>query len=135
MTNVTKKRIIRLFIIVLQLSSSKMDSFISLIFAKVYLIGKKIEFSLSHHFFRFTVELRINSGDLVDPSLTLAVLQVHDLVIGPVEVVSNVGYLLEQAVRRVAYSSPDPLTSTSNSASHSGQVIPMCAVPSSFTRR
>jgi hypothetical protein len=42
------------------------------------------------------------------------VLQTHDLLVGPVEVVSDVGYLLKQSVQGVAYSPPQPFTSSSN---------------------
>jgi len=43
----------------------------------------------------FVVETSIDLGDLGHPLLALAVLQMHDLLIRPVKVVGDVGYLLE----------------------------------------
>jgi len=67
------------------------------------------------------VESLIDRGDLGNPLLPLAVFQPHDLVIGPVEVKGDVGYLLEQPVRGVANYSPAISNSTSNSSSQWGQ--------------
>jgi hypothetical protein len=61
--------------------------------------------------------------------------QVHDLLLGPVEVISQIGYLLVQAVEGVAYDSPRVAKSTSNSVLHSGQVTLMLLVPCSLICR
>jgi hypothetical protein len=61
------------------------------------------------------VQSTIDLGDFTDPSATLAVFEVQDVVRRPVKVVSDVGYLLVQAVKGVAYDSPPRLAKfTSN---------------------
>jgi hypothetical protein len=47
---------------------------------------------------RRLVETLIDLGDLLHPSLPLPVVKVHDLSMGPVKVVGDVGYLLKQTV-------------------------------------
>jgi hypothetical protein len=42
-------------------------------------------------------------------------LHLHDLIVGPVQMVRNICYLLVQAIRGVAGYSPRPAVSTSNS--------------------
>ncbi len=76
----------------------------------------------------------VDFGDLIDPLLTLAMIQVHDLVVWPVKVVCDVGYLLEQPIRGVAYCSPDPSTSVSNISLHLGHMISTRAWPFSLIR-
>jgi hypothetical protein len=44
------------------------------------------------------VEAPIDLGDLLHPSLTFPVIEVHDLSMGPVKVIRDVGYLLKQTV-------------------------------------
>ena len=60
-------------------------------------------------------------GDRRNATLALLVVQLHDLPMGPVEVESQVRYLLVQPVRGVARHSPRPAVSTSNSPSQWGQ--------------
>jgi hypothetical protein len=43
------------------------------------------------------IETLIDFGDFVHPPLPLAMLQVHDLPIGPMKVVCDIGYLLKQS--------------------------------------
>jgi hypothetical protein len=61
-------------------------------------------------------EAAVDVGDLCDPPLSLAVLEVQDFTARPVKVVSDVGYLLIQTIEGVAaYSPPRLAKSTSNS--------------------
>ena len=63
-------------------------------------------------------------------------LQFHDLTERPVEVIGDVGYLLVESIERVArYPPPERPRSTSNSASHFGQVTEIVLDPSSLMRR
>jgi len=75
--------------------------------------------------FKGLVQAPVDGSDLIDPPAALSVFQLHDLFIRPVKVIGNIGYLLKQTVRGVAYSSPEPPTSTSNFVSHAGQVTLM----------
>ena len=54
------------------------------------------------------VDLLVNLRDLFDPRLSLFVLHVEDLIERPMKVVSDVRYLLVQAIQGVAYDSPTP---------------------------
>ena len=63
----------------------------------------------------------VDPRDFGDPPLTLAVVQLHDLVIGPVKVIGQVRYLLVQPIRVVARYSPRLAVSTSNSPAQCGQ--------------
>ena len=66
----------------------------------------------------------VDPRDLVDEAVPVRVLQVEDLVHGPVKVIGDVRDLLEEAVGRVRQNSPgrSPATSTSKSAPHEGHV-------------
>ncbi len=83
----------------------------------------------------FIVYPPVDARDFVDPAVSLPVFHPHDRFIRPVEVVCNVGYLLEQPLRGVAYVSPGPLTSTSNLLSQCGQLTSILEVPYSLIRR
>lgn len=72
------------------------------------------------------------SGNFLDPSLPFPVLKVHDLGVGPMEVIGDEGYLLVQPVEGVARYSPTGSSSTSNWCSHLGQMAVMLPVPSSL---
>src|SRR5271155_2766342 len=81
------------------------------------------------------VELPVDPGNFRDPALALAVIQGHDLFVRPMQVIGDEGYLLEQSLRGVADHSPTPLISSSNLASHCGQVTPTRLWPFSLMRR
>ena len=82
------------------------------------------------------VQPAVDPGNLFHPAQALRVLEAQDLVVRPVKVIGDVGYLLVQAVERVAYDTPPKLArSTSNFAWHSGHVIGMVLCPSSLMRR
>jgi hypothetical protein len=66
---------------------------------------------------RLLIEPPIDPGDLGDPLLALAMLQLQNLVVWPVEMIGDVGYLLEQPLRGVAGYSPAISSSTSNASS------------------
>src|SRR5262249_18998712 len=84
---------------------------------------------------RVLVQLPVDGRNLVDQALPVAVLEAQDLGEGPVEVVGDEGYLLEQSVEGVAYRSPGREASTANSWLHSGQVTVICSVPLVLIRR
>ena len=65
--------------------------------------------------------LPVDLRDLLYPAPPIDVLQIQYLGLGPVKVIGDEGYLLEQAVERVALYSPG-LTSTWNVCSHAGHV-------------
>ena len=75
------------------------------------------------------IESFVEPGDLAHPALPFPVLHPHDLIVGPVEVVGYVGYLLGEPLRGVAYDSPGPFTSTSNRPSQWGQATSILIVP------
>ncbi len=77
----------------------------------------------------------VDPGDLLRPALPVGVLEGQDLVQRPVEVVGDVGYLLEQPVEGVAYDPPRRTTSTSNSCWQPGQATGTSVVPFSLIRR
>ena len=64
----------------------------------------------------------------------LRVLHRQDLLAGPMKMIGDVGYLLAQAVERVASYPPSLAKSTSTSCP-SAQVTVMTVVPSSLIRR
>ena len=76
----------------------------------------------------------IDRRDLIHPPPSLDVLQVHDLVLGPVEVISDKGYLLVQRFQGVAANPPARFNSTANTFSHFGQTASMFAFPLRLTR-
>jgi len=61
--------------------------------------------------------------------------QFEDLLERPVEVISDVGYLLVQLLEGVAAYSPGQLSSTSKTWLHSGHVAAMALLPFSLMRR
>ena len=79
----------------------------------------------------------VDPRDLIDEAVPVRVLQVEDLVHGPVKVVGDVRDLLEEAVGRVRQDSPGeaPPISTLNSWRQAGHVTEARDVPSWFTRR
>jgi hypothetical protein len=81
------------------------------------------------------VKPAIDVGDLFHPLLALVVLQLHDRVERPVEVIGQIGYLLLQAAEGVAYNPPSSARSTSCLVWHAGQVTVMVVLPSSLIRR
>ena len=82
------------------------------------------------------VKPAVDFGDFLHPALPFGVIESQHFVHGPMEVIGDVGYLLVQAVERVAYDTPPKLArSTSNFAWHSGHVIGMVLCPSSLMRR
>jgi hypothetical protein len=54
--------------------------------------------------------------------MAVAMLQVENVDQRPVKMKGDEGYLLEQAVERVAYDPPGPAVSTSKTCWHCGQV-------------
>jgi len=44
----------------------------------------------------------VNRGDLAYPAPAIFVFQIHDLLVGPVKVIGNEGYLLVQLIEGVA---------------------------------
>ena len=61
------------------------------------------------------IDLRIDLGNLSHPDLSLLVLHAEHFIERPMEVVTDVGYLLVEPVQGVAYDSPkSPPVSTSN---------------------
>jgi hypothetical protein len=62
----------------------------------------------------------VEVGDLGDPSSTVSMFQGQDLVVRPVEVIGDEGYLLDQLVEGVAEDPPRPARSTSKSCSQLG---------------
>src|SRR5207244_1689475 len=77
----------------------------------------------------FTISAFVNGRDFLDPAAALRVLQVHDCLDGPVEVIGYEGYLLIQRLERVAYNPPSAFISTSKVCEHSGQTAPRLALP------
>jgi len=59
----------------------------------------------------------------------------HHLFIGPMQVITDIGYLLEQGFRGVANYPPRPFTSTSKLPSQCGQVTGTRLLPVSLMRR
>ncbi len=55
-------------------------------------------------------DLAIDLADLVDPLAPFRVLQAEHRLVRPVEVVSDEGYLLAEAIEGVAYDSPAGMT-------------------------
>jgi hypothetical protein len=82
-------------------------------------------------------ELVVDLPDLLDDPDTHRMLQVEDLVQGPVHVVGEVRGLFPQPVGRVPQDSPgaSPATSTANSCPHAGQVTSASVCPSWLIRR
>ena len=62
---------------------------------------------------RQVIEPAVDAGHLFHPLLSLRVIQVKDLVQRPVEVIGQIGYLLSQAFKGVAYNPPSSARSTS----------------------
>src|SRR5512133_3497624 len=81
------------------------------------------------------VEPLVDRGDLSDPLPSQQVVESHDLVVVPVEVVCDVGHLPDHFFRGVADHSPTPLSTTSNRSSQFGHVTATLPVPLSLIRR
>ncbi len=73
--------------------------------------------------------------DLFHPALPLAMLEVHDHISSPVEMIRDIGYFLVQAVKRVAYDPPRLERSTSIWFLQSGQETLIVVTPSSLIWR
>jgi hypothetical protein len=58
--------------------------------------------------------------------------QVENVLQRPVKMEGDEGYLLVQAVERVAYDPPEPAVSTSKTCWHSGQVTVIELLPASL---
>ncbi len=61
------------------------------------------------------IDLVIDASHLSNPALPLPVFHRHNLLVCPVKVIGDIGYLLKQALGGVAYDSPKGTVSTSNS--------------------
>src|SRR5580692_4038477 len=81
------------------------------------------------------IEPLINSRDFTDPALSFAVVQGHNLLIRPMQVIRDEGYLLVQQLRGVARQPPRLLISTSNFASQTGHATPTRLCPFSLIWR
>lgn len=67
---------------------------------------------LWHDLFRPT-QPPIDTGDFLHPLLPFGMFQIENVVQRPVEVISQIGYLLAQAIKGVAYDPPNSVRSTS----------------------
>lgn len=65
----------------------------------------------------------VDTGDLVNPFLSLGVFHVHHLVIGPVKVKGEIGYLLAQPGEGVANYPPRGTTSAWYVCPQAGHVV------------
>ena len=74
------------------------------------------------------IESLVDLGNLIAPPAPLEVIQAHDLVVGPVQIVRKKGYLLVNVVEGVARYSPGA-RSTLKACSHFGQTTLSWAVP------
>ena len=70
-----------------------------------------------------------DSGDFLHPPLPLAVLEPQQLLVRPVEVVSDIGYLLVEPVEGVAYDSPGGSGSASKACWQCGQTNLSAVLP------
>ena len=77
----------------------------------------------------------MNIGNLAHPHPSIAVFHVQQLLVLPVQVVREVGYLLFQPFEGVAYDPPRREISTSMGVEHSGQVTGTSVVPCSLIWR
>lgn len=74
-------------------------------------------------------------GNFSNPHPPVSVLHVQKLLVLPVQVVREVGYLLSDPLEGVAYDPPRREMSTSIGVEHSGQFTGTRVVPCSFTCR
>ncbi len=79
--------------------------------------------------------LLVDRRDLLDETLAVAVLQIEDVVKGPVEVIGDEGYLLVQVVEGVADYPPISAVSTWKVWLHSGHVTVIWLDPLVLRRR
>ena len=63
----------------------------------------------------------VNLVEFLNPAAAFSVLERHELFVGPVEVIGEIGYLLVELSEGVAYDFPRPSGSTSNPFSQCGQ--------------
>ena len=61
-------------------------------------------------------ELAVDGGYFLDPVAAVGVFQLHDVALGPVEVVRYEGYLPQELVQGVADYPPRPTSSGTNSS-------------------
>lgn len=83
---------------------------------------------------RLVVDSAVDRRHFLRPSPTIGVLQREDVVERPMQVIRDVGYLLVEPLKGVAYDSPAGKKSTSNVLSHFGQVTVIFDVPGSLIR-
>src|SRR3954447_12545219 len=76
----------------------------------------------------------IDARDFRDPHLPVQVLHRHNLVVRPMEVICDVGYLLGKPLQGVANHSPEISASSSKLASHLGHVTDSRLCPFSLMR-
>ena len=69
------------------------------------------------------VEMGVDTCNLVDPLLSLSMLHIHHLVVGPVKVKSEIGYLLAQPGEGVANYPPRGTTSAWYVCPQAGHVV------------
>ena len=81
---------------------------------------------------RILTHLPVNTGDLPNPFLAFKMVHGHDIIVRPVEMIGNEGYLLIDPFRGVASYPPGWTTSMSNVCSHLGQVAVILPDPSSL---
>jgi hypothetical protein len=81
-----------------------------------------------------SIQLVINTRDLLDPGAPLMVFQLQYFLAGPVKLIGYIGYLLPELVERVAYYSPDGTSSTSNSWLQLGHCVGIVTCSASFMR-
>lgn len=74
-------------------------------------------------------------SNFLNPAATSAMFHLQHLLLGPVKMVGNVGYLLVQLIEGVAYDPPRLARSTSNFLWQSGQVTGIRVMPSSLIWR
>jgi hypothetical protein len=77
------------------------------------------------------IDLPVDGRNFLHKAMAIAMFQVEDFNQRPVKMEGDEGYLLEQAVERVAYDPPGPAVSTSNTFWQLGQVTVIWLLPSS----
>lgn len=80
-------------------------------------------------------EAPVDPGDLIYPLLPVAMFQIKNVLKRPVEVIGQVGYLLVQAVKGVAYDPPSSARFTSCLVWQAGHATVMTLLPCSLIWR
>ena len=86
-------------------------------------------------FLSWLVHSPVDVRHLRDPASPLRMVQVHEHLGVPMEVVGEIGYLFVEAFDRVACYPPNSARSTSTVAEHSGHCVVTTDVPCSFSWR